>query len=118
MVVVAKVGITEKKGKVRTPAGIFEVTRGKDGWYAVDAPKGQATGKVRYDDDRNVLDIERPDSTLSIHFRGELGQTTFSLNSRTYEVAPMDFGNIAITDSKIHVLQSGRSSDFCSRHSL
>lgn len=98
VVVVAKIGITEKRGKVRTPEGIYEVNRAADGWYSVAGPVGQEGGRVRYNDDRNLLEIQRPRFSLSIHFRPELEHTTFELNGHVYEVETMDFGNISIKE--------------------
>ena len=36
--VIAKVGLLEHRGKVRTKEGVFEVVRGADGWYTVGGP--------------------------------------------------------------------------------
>jgi hypothetical protein len=98
VVVVAKVGIRETKGKVRTPEGIFDVGRPRDGWFTVGAPSGQDPGRVRYTDERDLLEIERSDVSVSIHFKGELEHTTFELHGHTYEVGTMDFGNILIKE--------------------
>ncbi len=98
MVVVAKIGVTGKKGKVRTPEGIYEVSRAKDDWYSVAGPIGLQPGRVRYNDNRNLLEIERSGFSLSIHFRPELEHTTFELNGHAYEVETMDFGNISIRE--------------------
>ena len=98
MVVVARIGISEKKGKVRTPEGIYDVRRVEDGWYTVAGPVVQQPGRVRYNDDRNLLEIERPGLSVSIHFRPELEHTTFELTGHTYEVGTMDFGEISIKE--------------------
>jgi len=98
VVVVAKIGVTGKKGKVRTPEGIYEVSRAKDDWYSVAGPIGLQPGRVRYNDNRNLLEIERSGFSLSIHFRPELEHTTFELNGHAYEVETMDFGNISIRE--------------------
>ncbi len=98
MVVVAKVGVLGKKGKVRTPEGIYEVGPPEDDWHKVTAPAGQESGRVRYTDERDLLEIERPGTTLSIHFRPELEHTTFELNGHVYQVGTMDFGNISVKE--------------------
>ena len=105
MVVVVKIGISGKKGKVRTPEGTFDVSRAADGWYSVAGPVGQEPGRVRYNDDRNLLEIERPGLSLSIHFRPELEHTTFELNGHAYEVATMDFGIISIKEGDLPVVR-------------
>lgn len=98
MVVIAKVGLLEHRGKVRTPAGIFEVRGLPDGWYEVDGSRPEGPGRVRYDEGRDVLELRRPGIDVSIHFRPELEHTTFELGGHTYEVATMDFGNISIRE--------------------
>ena len=98
MVVVARIGISENRGKVRTPEGIYDVRRDADGWYTVAGPAVQQPGRVRYNDDRNLLEIERPGLSVSIHFRPELEHTTFELTGHTYEVGTMDFGEISIKE--------------------
>lgn len=105
MVVVAKIGISGKKGKVRTPEGIYGVSRTTDDWYTVEGPAGQDPGRVRYNDDRNLLEIERPGFRLSIHFRPELEHTTFELNGHVYEIGTMDFGSISIKDRDLLVVR-------------
>ena len=105
MVVVAKIGILEKTGKVRTPEGIYNVSRGADGWYTVAGPAVQQPGRVRYNDDRNLLEIERPGLSVSIHFRPELERTTFELNGHVYEVGTMDFGEISIKEGNRPVVR-------------
>ncbi len=105
VVVVAKVGVLEKNGKVRTPEGTYEVTASDDGWYTVMGPASEASGRVRYDDDRNLLEVEKPGVRLSIHFRPELEHTTFELNRHIYEVATMDFGNISIKEGSRPVVR-------------
>lgn len=98
MAVIAKVGLLEHGGKVRTEAGIFEVTRAPDGTYLVGGPAAQGSGKVRYDDHRETLEIQRPGVDVSIQFRPELERTTFEFGGRTYEVGTMDFGDISIQE--------------------
>ncbi len=105
MAVIAKVGLLEHGGKVRTKEGIFEVTRGTDGWYTVGGPGAEGPGRVRYDDERELLEIERPGVAVSIHFRPELERTTFMFRGHTYEVATMDFGNISIREGSRPVVQ-------------
>ena len=110
--VIAKVGLLEHRGKVRTKEGVFEVVRGADGWYTVGGPAAEGPGKVRYDDERELLEIQRPGIVLSIHFRGELEHTTFTFRGHTYEVGTMDFGNISIREGtrpvvRGHVTVSG-----------
>jgi hypothetical protein len=103
--VVAKVGITGKRGKVRTPSGIFDVKPAAGGWYVVGSPPGEESGRVRYDDDRSLLEIEWPKATTSIHFRGEIEHTTFELNGHEYEIATMDFGNILVKEGNLPVVR-------------
>jgi len=97
--VVAKVGMREQHGKVRTAEGIVEVQRSPDGTYEVPAPADGQPGRVKYDDEHDVLEIERPGVHLSIQFRGETEHTVFEFGGRTYEVATMDFGAISIKDA-------------------
>jgi hypothetical protein len=105
VVVVAKIGISEKKGKIRTPEGIYEVSRAEDGWYTVAGPVTRQPGRVRYNDDRNLLEIQRPEVSVSIHFRPELEHTTFELNGHVYEVGTMDFGDISIKEGSRSVVR-------------
>ncbi len=98
MAVIAKVGLLEHHGKVRTQAGIFEVRGTPEDGYEVGGPASEGTGHVRYDADRDVLDLQRPGAQASIVFRPELERTTFPFGGHTYEVAPMDFGNILIKE--------------------
>jgi hypothetical protein len=95
VVVVAKIGI-RGKGKVRTPEGIYDVRPADDDWFVVPGPSGAESGRVRYRDERDLLEIEGRGATLSIHFRPELEHTTFQFNGHAYEVATTDFGNISI----------------------
>ncbi len=97
MVVLAKIGI-RGRGKVRTQEGTYDVSRADDGWFAVAGPAAEGSGRVRYHDERNILEIERSGLALSIHFRPELEHTTFELNGHMYEVATTDFGNISIKE--------------------
>lgn len=96
--VIAKVGLLEHGGKVRTADGVFEVRLGADGWYEVGGPASQGGGKVHYDRDRDRLEIQRPDATVSIAFLPELEHTTFSFHGHMYEIATMDFGNVSIKE--------------------
>ena len=105
MVVVAKIGFLGEKGKVRTPAGIFGVHPGDDNWYTVEGPVTEGAGRVRYDDERNLLEIQRPGISLSIHFRPELEHTTFELNGHLYEIGTMDFGDITIKEGNLRVVR-------------
>ena len=98
MTVIAKVSLREHGGKVRTKEGIFEVTRAEDAWFSVGGPAAEGPGRVRYDDERETLQIERPGTALSIHFRPELERTTFTFGGHTYDVATMDFGTISIKE--------------------
>ena len=98
MVVAVRLGLMERHGKVRTPEGTFEVHRGDDGWYTLAGPSPAASGRLRYDDDRALLEIEREAIHLSIQFRPETERTTFEFGGRTYDVAPMDFGEITIKE--------------------
>ena len=97
MVVVAKIGILGK-GKVRTQTGTFEANPGDDNWYTVAGTTSGESGRVRYRDERNLLEIGRPGFDVSIHFRPELERTTFELNGRTYDVGTTDFGEISIKE--------------------
>jgi hypothetical protein len=98
VVVVAKLGIRERSGKVRTPDGIYKIGAPQEGWYTIPAPAGEVPGRVRYTDERDLLEIERSNESVSIHFRPELEHTTFELNGRTYEVGTLDFGSILIKE--------------------
>ncbi len=98
MTVIAKLGLLEHRGKVRTPAGIFEVRGTPEEGYEVDGPASEGRGRVRYDDDRDVLHIQRPGISLSIHFLPARAQTTFQFGGHTYEVGPMDLGGISIKE--------------------
>lgn len=99
MAVIAKVGLLEHRGKVRTGAGIFEVRGTADEGYEVGGPPSEGPGHVHYDIDRDVLDIQRPGVQVSIQFRGELEHTTFPFAGHTYEIGTMDFGNVSITEA-------------------
>lgn len=105
MAVIAKIGLLEHRGKVRTKEGVFEVTREADGWYAVGGPAAEGPGKLRYDDERETLEIQRPGIAVSIRFRPELERTSFALSGHTYDVAPMDFGTISIQENGRPVVQ-------------
>ncbi|HYM39860.1 MAG TPA: hypothetical protein VEY12_06925 [Thermoplasmata archaeon] len=98
MAVIAKIGVLEHRGKVRTPEGVFEVGRPVDGWYPVGGPPAEGPGRVRYNPDREVLDIARPGSSLSIAFRPDVERTVFEFRGHRYEVASMDFGNVLIRE--------------------
>lgn len=98
MAVIAKVGLLEHHGKVRTEAGIFEVRGSREEGYEVDGPQAEGPGHVRYDVDRDVLDLQRPGISVRIAFRPELEHTTFTLGGRAYELGGMDLGNIVIKD--------------------
>ena len=105
MAVIAKLGLREKGGKVRTPAGLFDVTRNEDGRYVVPGPAGEPPGLVGYDGDRQLLRIERPGVAVEIRFRPELERTTFTFNGRQYEFGTMDFGTIRVTEAGRPVVQ-------------
>ncbi|HKW42673.1 MAG TPA: hypothetical protein VJP06_00675 [Thermoplasmata archaeon] len=98
MVVVAKISISANSGKVRTTEGIFQVTLEKDDWYSVAGPVPHEVGQVRYDDDRNSLEIQRPEGRLSIHFKPELEHTTFEWKGHSYQMGTLDFGEISIKE--------------------
>ncbi len=104
MVVVAKIGI-RGKGKVRTQEGVYNVGLADDGWFTVSGPPAEGAGRVRYRDERDMLEIERGDLKLSIHFRPELEHTTFEMNGHMYEVATTDFGNILIREGSRPVVR-------------
>lgn len=110
--VIAKIGLLERRGKVRTPSGVFEVVREEDSGFTVGGPAAEGPGRVHYDDDRDVLDIQRPGISVSIVFRPELEHTTFDFRGHVYEVGTMDFGDISIREGgrsvvKGHVTISG-----------
>ncbi len=105
VVVVAKIGLLGEKGRVRTPAGIFGVHSGDDNWHTVEGPVTEGAGRVRYDDERSLLEIQRPGISLSIHFRPELEHTTFELNGHLYEIGTMDFGDITIKEGNLRVVR-------------
>lgn len=98
MAVIAKVGVIEHRGKVRTQEGVFEVREGEDGWYTVGGPTGVAPGRLRYEPNRQVLTIERPEGPLVIDFQPDLEPTVFEFGGRRYQVGSMDFGNILIKE--------------------
>ncbi len=87
MAVIAKIGWIEHRGKVRTEAGVFEVD-----------PAAEGSGRVRYDGDRQIIRIERPGATVDIDFDPEPKRTVFQFQGHAYEVASMDFGDIAIRE--------------------
>ncbi len=105
MVVVAKVGVLEEHGRVRTDEGTFTVRPADDGWFAVSGKTPEESGRVRYDASRAVLEIERPGVRVAIPFRPELQRTTFELGGHVYEVGNMDFGNISIKEGTRTVVQ-------------
>ena len=98
MAVIAKLGLLEH-GRVRTDAGVFAVRPGDDGWFRIAGTSPEDAGRVRYHDERKLLEIERPDVTLSIHFLGETEKTTFEFAGRTCDIGTMDFGEILIREA-------------------
>ncbi len=98
MAVIAKIGLLEHRGKVRTPAGVFEVNLGEDGWYTVGGPATEGAGRVRYEENRQVIRIERPGIGVSIDFDPEPTKTVFQFRGLAFEVGSMDFGNILIKE--------------------
>ena len=104
VVVVAKIGI-RGKGKVRTQEGMYDVSPADDEWFVVSGSPGEESGRVRYRDEQDLLEIERRGVELSIHFRPELEHTTFELNGHVYEVATTDFGHISITEGSRPVVR-------------
>ena len=104
MAVIAKLGFVEH-GKVRTDAGVFAVRPGDDGWYRVAGTTPGEPGRVRYHDERRLLEIESPGLRLSIHFLGETETTTFELGGRTYSIGTMDFGQISVRDGDREVVK-------------
>ncbi len=96
MVVVAKVGVLEEHGRVRTEEGTFAVRPADEGWFTVAGKTPEDSGRVRYDPDRSLLEIERPGVHVSVQFRPELERTVFTLDGHVYEIGTMDFGNISI----------------------
>lgn len=105
MAVLAKLGLREHSGKVRTRAGIFEVRGTPEDGYEVGGPQGEGPGHVRYDAERDVLDIQRPGIAVSIRFRPELEHTTFAFQGRTYEIGTMDVGNISVNEGSTPVVR-------------
>jgi hypothetical protein len=104
VVVVAKIGL-RGKGRIRTQEGIYDVRRAEDGWFEVAGPSSEGTGRVRYRDERDLLEIEGHGATLSIHFRPELEHTTFEFRGHSYEVATTDFGNVSIHEGSQPVVR-------------
>ena len=104
VVVVAKIGI-RGKGRVRTQEGIYDVSPTDDEWFVVSGPPGEGSGRVRYRDEHDLLEIERREVKVSIHFRPELEHTTFELNGHVYEVATTDFGDISIREGSRRVVR-------------
>lgn len=98
MAVIAKIGVLEHRGKVRTQEGVFEVHEDADGGYTVGGPAGVAPGRLHYEPNRQVLTIERPEGRLVIDFQPDLERTVFEFGGRRYEVASMDFGNILVKE--------------------
>src|SRR5207245_8880990 len=99
VVVVAKIGI-RGKGRVRTQEGIYDVSPTDDEWFVVSGPPGEGSGRVRYRDEHDLLEIERREVKVSIHFRPELEHTTFEVNGHVYEVATTDFGDSSIREGR------------------
>ncbi len=95
----------DQHGKVRTAEGIVEVRRSPDGTYSVPAPAAGESGRVKYDDEHDMLEIERPGVYVSIHFRGETEHTRFEFGGHVYEVGTMDFGAISIKEGGRPVVQ-------------
>ena len=98
MAVIAKIGMIEHRGKVRTHDGVFDVREGDDGWYRVEGPAGVGPGRLQYEPNRQVLTIERPEGPLIIDFQPDLQGTVFDFGGRHYDVGSMDFGNILIKE--------------------
>src|SRR6266508_120865 len=94
--VVAKTGILGG-GRVRTEEGVYRIRQAADGWYSI-LGRTPASGRVRYNGARDILEIERPGVSLSIQFRSELEKTAFELDRTVYDVATMDFGRISIRE--------------------
>jgi len=105
MAVTARIGLLEHRGKVRTQAGAFEVERADEGWYAVGGPPEEGAGRVRYDEDRQVIHIERPGIAVSIDFNPEPSNTTFEFQGHVYGVGSMDFGEISIKEGSRAVVR-------------
>ena len=105
MVVVAKVGILEEHGRVRTEDGTYAVRPGDDGWFTVAGKTPEDSGRVRYDAARGLLEIERPGVQVSVQFRPELEKTIFNLEGHAYEIATMDFGDISIHEGSRAVVR-------------
>ena len=105
MAVIAKIGVIEHRGKVRTQDGVFEVEEGEDGWYTVGAPTGQGPGRLRYEPNQQVLTIQRPEGELVIDFQPDIERTTFEFGGRTYDVGSMDFGNILFREGSRPAVQ-------------
>lgn len=105
MAVIAKIGLFEHRGKVRTEAGVFEVVRTEDDWYSVGGPAAEGSGHVRYDEDRQIIHIERPGVTLTIDFDPEPKRTIFQFQGHVYEVGSMDWGEISIKEGSRPVVR-------------
>lgn len=105
MTVVAKIGLLEHHGKIRTEAGVFQVDRLEEGWYTVGAPGAEGPGRVRYDADRQIIEIERPGLSVSIDFDPEPSKTTFEFQGHAYVVGSMDFGEVSIREGSRPVVR-------------
>ncbi len=98
MVVAVRLGLLEHHGKVRTPEGTFEVRRGEDGWFVVPGPASEASGRVRYDEEREVVEIEHGGAQFSIRFAPGSQTTRFELAGHAYDLGRIDFGEITIKE--------------------
>ncbi len=98
MAVVAKIGFRERRGKVRTDAGVFPVERAGEGWFTVGGPAGEGGGRVRYEPNQGILEIERPTVRVVIDFQPEVEGTTFTYGGHTYRAGAMTFGTIWIKE--------------------
>lgn len=105
MTVVAKIGFRERRGKVRTDAGVFPVERGDAGWFTVAGPAAEGSGRVRYEPNQGILEIERPGLRAVIDFQPEREGTTFTFGGHTYQAGAMNFGTIWIKEAERNVVQ-------------
>lgn len=103
--VVAKISLREHRGKVRTDGGVFDVEHAGEGWFAVSGPAAEGAGRVRYEPNQGILEIERPGIRLVVDFQPEMQGTRFTFGGHTYQAGSMDFGTIWIKDGERNVVQ-------------
>ncbi len=98
MVVAVRLALLEHRGKVRTPEGTVEVRRGDDGWFVIPGLGSEPSGRVRYDAEREALALEHGDVRVSVQFRRESQDTTFTMGGHVFTLGRMDFGELSIRE--------------------